>query len=274
MPLVLTPLSDGPAAPRAIDLGGIVPDRVAGLGLADVAALPVVADGRPCRVGDLFAVTGDTSDAAIDCRGNFAHVHFVAAGMQSGVVRVTGHVGRHAGEGMSGGRLEVGGAAGDWLAAQIAGGQVIVAGDAGHNVAAALPGSPLGGRGGMVLVGGSAGDLAAARLRRGVVAVAGDCGAGAAFEMRAGTLAVAGRLGPHPGLGMRRGSVLALTDRPAPGATFRRGTAWRPTFLPLLLQWLGQCGFGPADAALAVPAWRQWHGDALAGGRGELLHPA
>jgi formylmethanofuran dehydrogenase subunit C len=92
--------------------------------------------------------------------------------------------------------------------------------------------------------------------------------------MRAGTLAVAGRLGPHPGLGMRRGSVLALTDRPAPGATFRRGTAWRPTFLPLLLQWLGQCGFGPADAALAVPAWRQWHGDALAGGRGELLHPA
>jgi len=137
MPLVLTPLSDGPAAPRAIDLGGIVPDRVAGLGLADVAALPVVADGRPCRVGDLFAVTGDTSDAAIDCRGDFARVHFVAAGMQSGVVRVTGHVGRHAGEGMSGGRLEVGGAAGDWLAAQIAGGQVIVAGDAGHNVAAA-----------------------------------------------------------------------------------------------------------------------------------------
>jgi len=274
MPLVLAPRLHGLAAPRAIDLGGIVPDRVAGLGLAEVAALPVVADGRPCRIGDLFDVAGDTADATIECRGDFARVHFVAAGMQSGAMRVTGHVGRHAGEGMSGGRLEVGGDAGDWLAAQISGGHVFVKGDAGHNVAAALPGAPLGGRGGMVIVGGSTGDLAAARLRRGVVAVAGDCGAGAGFEMRAGTLAVAGRLGPHPGLGMRRGSVLCLTDRPAPAATFRRGTTWRPTYLPLLFHWLRESGFRPADAALAVPAWRQWHGDGLTGGRGELLHPA
>lgn len=274
MPLVLAPLPHGPAAPRSIDLGGFVPDRIAGMSLADVASLAITADGRPSRVGDLFSVTGNTSDATIECRGDFARVHFVAAGMQAGTVRVHGHVGRHAGEGMVGGLLEVSGDAGDWLAAQIAGGHVVVAGNAGHNVAAALPGEPLGGRGGVVLVGGSAGDLAAARLRRGVVAVAGDCGAGAAFEMRAGTLAVGGRLGPQPGLGMRRGSVLCLTDRPAPAATFRRGSTWRPTFIPLLLQWLRTCGFGPADAALAVPAWRQWHGDALAGGRGELLHPS
>jgi len=274
MPLVLTPLPPGPAAAKSIDLGGVVPERVSGLGLSDVASLPVAADGRPSRLGDLFAVSGDTTDPTIECRGDFTRVHFVAAGMRSGVMRVSGSVGRHAGEGMSGGRLEVGGDAGDWLAAQITGGQVVVAGNAGHNVAAALPGERFGGRGGVVMVGGSAGDLAAARLRRGVVAVAGGCGAGAAFEMRAGTLAVAGRLGPQPGLGMRRGSLLCLTDRPPPTATFRRGAAWRPTFLPLLLQWLRQSGFGPADAALAVPTWRQWHGDALTGGRGELLHPA
>lgn len=274
MPLVLEPLPHGPAAPRSIDLGGLVPDRIAGMGLADVASLAITADGRPSRVGDLFAITGDTADATIECQGDFARVHYVGAGMQAGTVRVHGSVGRHAGEGMAGGRLEVSGNAGDWLAAQIAGGLVVVAGNAGHNVAAALPGEPLGGRGGLVLVGGSAGDLTAARLRRGVVAVAGDCGAGAAFEMRAGTLAVGGRLSAQPGLGMRRGSVLCLSHRPAPVATFRRGAAWRPTFVPLLLQWLRQCGFGPANAALAVPAWRQWHGDVLAGGRGELLHPA
>ncbi len=274
MPLVLTPLSHGPAAPLSVDLRGIVPERVAGLGPTDVAMLPVAADGRPCPLGDLFAVTGDTTDATIECRGDFARVHFVAAGIGSGVMRVTGHVGRHAGQGMSGGRLEVQGDAGDWLAAHIEGGHVVVAGNAGHNLAAALPGAPFGGRGGVVLVGGSAGDLAAARLRRGVVAVAGNCGAGAAFEMRAGTLVVTGHLGTQPGLGMRRGSLLALTSHPHLPTTFRRGTTWRPTFLPLFFRWLRESGFGPAEAALAVPAWRQWHGDALTGGRGELLHPA
>ena len=53
MPLVLAPHPDGPAAPRAIDLGGIVPDRVAGLGLAvqqwrrEHAAAPQAAAAEP-----------------------------------------------------------------------------------------------------------------------------------------------------------------------------------------------------------------------------------
>jgi formylmethanofuran dehydrogenase subunit C len=274
MPLVLTPLPLGDAGPLAVDLAGIVPERVAGLRPRDVAALAIRADGRRCEVGEVFAVAGDAADAIIECRGDFGRVHRVAAGMRSGVVRVAGHVGRHAAEGLAGGRLEVQGDAGDWLAAEITGGDVAVAGDAGHNVAAALPGSRVGGTGGLVVVGGCVGDLAAARLRRGVVAVAGGCGAGGGFEMHAGTLVVGGRVGSHPGLGMRRGSVLALTDRPAPPATFRSGRAWRPAFLPLLFGWLGRAGFGPAAAAAAVASWRQWHGDSLAGGRGELLHPA
>lgn len=277
MPLVLTPLPLGDGGPLAIDLVGIVPERVAGLSLADVAALTIAADGGFCEVGDVFAVSGATLDSTIDCHGDFSRVHSVAAGMQSGRMRVAGHVGRHAAAGLRGGRLEVGGDAGDWLAAEIVGGDVMVAGAAGHNVAGALPGSASGGRGGRgghVLIGGSVGDLAAARLRRGVVAVAGDCGVGAAFEMRAGTLLVGGRVGPQAGLGMRRGSVVSLADRPVPPVTFRGGSAWRPAFLPLLLRWLDAAGFRPAGAALAVGKWRQWHGDVLAGGKGELLHPA
>lgn len=274
MPLVITPLPLGDSAPRAIDLAGILPERVVGLALADVAALAITADESRCRIGDLFSVSGDTIDATIDCHGDFSRVHFVAAGMRSGRMRVAGPVGRHAAAGLAGGRLEVQGDAGDWLAAEIAGGDVLVSGDAGHNVAGALPGSVSGGRGGHVLIGGSVGDLAASRLRRGVVAVAGGCGAGAALEMRAGTLVVGGRVGSHPGLGMRRGSVVALADRPVPPATFRGGSSWRPAFLPLLLRWLDRAGFRPAAAASAVDSWRQWHGDTLAGGRGELLHPA
>ncbi len=274
LPLVLNPLPFGDAGPLSVDLAGILPERVRGLRPAEVAALAILADGRRCEVGDLFAVAGDATDAVIECRGDFSRVHRVAAGMRSGTVRVAGNVGRHAGEALAGGRLEVRGNAGDWLAAEIAGGEVMVAGDAGHNVAGGLPGSSLGGTGGLVVVGGSVGKLAASRLRRGVVAVAGDCGAGGGFEMHAGTLVIGGRIGGQPGLGMRRGSVVALTDRPLPPATFRAGRAWRPAFLPLLFQWLARAGFGPAAAAGAVAAWRQWHGDALAGGRGELLHPA
>lgn len=274
MPLILAPLSPGGRPPMSIDLDGIVPERVAGLAASDVALLPITADELPCQLGQLFDVSGNASDGVLECRGDFSRVHRVAAGMGSGLIRIVGDVGRHAGEGMRGGRLEVAGSAGDWLAAEIAGGEVVVAGDAGHNVAAALPGSPMGGTGGLVIVGGSAGDLAAARLRRGVVAVAGGCGAGAGFEMRAGSLVVAGPLGSHPGLGIRRGSVISLADRPVPPATFHRGVVWRPAFLPLLFRWLSSQGFAPAAAALRVASWRQWHGDSLAGGRGELLHPA
>ncbi|RLS42289.1 MAG: hypothetical protein DWH83_06990 [Planctomycetota bacterium] len=103
----------------------------------------------------------------------------------------------------------------------------------------------------------------------------GDCGPAPAFELRAGTVVIGGAVGCQPGLGMRRGSVIALTARPAPPASFRRGAAWRPAFIPLLLKRLADAGFGPSmAAAVTVTAWRQWHGDTLAGGRGELLHPA
>jgi len=271
MTLILTPRAG--AAPLAIDLAGVVPARLATLAAADIARLPVQADGRGCELGELFTVEGAATDLVMECRGDFRRVHHVAAGMQAGVVRIKGNVGRHAGAGMGGGRLEIDGDAGDWLACELTGGDVFVAGGAGDNVAGALPGSQVGMRGGRVVVAGRAGSLLAARLRRGVVAVGGDCGAAAGFEMRAGSVVVGGSLGPQPGLGMRRGSVIALTDRPRPPATFRRGSTWRPPFLHLLLRSLAAAGFAPA-AAVSPATWRQWHGDPLAGGRGELLHPA
>jgi hypothetical protein len=41
-----------------------------------------------------------------------------------------------------------------------------------------------------------------------------------------------------------------------------------------LMQAMGAVGKDLHERLASVPAWRQWHGDALAGGRGELLHPA
>jgi formylmethanofuran dehydrogenase subunit C len=273
MPLVLTPATD-PAAggPLAIDLTGISPDRLAGLPLDDVRRLPIRADERPCLIGDLFAVSGSAADGVLECQGDFSRVHQLAAGLAGGTVSVAGSVGRHAGAGMTGGRLEVTGDAGDWLAVEMAGGEVFVAGSAGDSVGAALPGSDHGLRGGTVIVAGDVGRLAGMRMRRGLVAVGGDCGAGAAFELRAGTVLVAGRVGPEAGLAMRRGSLVALADRPAIPATFHQGRAWVPPFIHLLLKSLAGAGFRPSGPLPA--AFRQWHGDILCGGRGEILHPA
>ena len=241
MPLILTPRSVA-TAPLAIDLAGIVPRRVAPLTLAEIARLPVRADGLRRDLGEVFSATGDPADLVIECRGDFSRVHRVAAGMTSGVMRLAGSVGRHAGEAMGGGRLEITGDAGDWLACELTGGDVFVAGDAGDNVAAALPGSTAGMRGGRVIVAGHVGHLLASRLRRGVVAVGGRCGEAAGLEMLAGTVVIGGELGRQPGLGMKRGSLIALTDRPRPPATFRPGTAWRPPFLQLLLRSLATAG--------------------------------
>ncbi len=272
MPLVLVPRR-APADALTIELDGIVPDRVAPLAARDVARLTITVDGRPRALGEFFDVTGDAGDGSIECRGDFSRVHRVGAGMASGRLVVDGSVGRHAGERMAGGRLVVGGDAGDWLAAEMTGGSVRVAGSAGDNAAAALPGSEAGLRGGVVIVAGDVGHLAGCRMRRGLVAIGGSCGTAAGFEMRAGLLVLAGGIGPQPGLGMRRGTLLALTQSPIPPATFARGTSWAPPLVPLLLRRLGRAGFAPATA-VADGTWRQWHGDLLTGGRGEMFHPA
>ena len=278
MPLILDRsaghLATSGDGPLAIDFSGITPDRLVGRSAAEIARLRILADERPCAVGDVCQVRGTADDGRIECLGDFTRVHWLAADMQWGEMVVAGSAGRHAGEGMTGGRLSIGGDAGDWLAVELAGGTVHVAGHAGDNTAGALPGSQHGVRGGVVLVEGTVGSLAGARMQRGIVAIGGDCGAAAAFELRAGTVFVVGTVGPQAGLGMRRGSLLAASSQPPIPPLFRRGALWLPTFLPLLAAGLRRAGFRALQSlgdAFSQP-WQQWHGDPLAGGRGEIFH--
>jgi formylmethanofuran dehydrogenase subunit C len=281
MPLTLTPRFESASipvragTPLAVDLEGVVPDRVRSLACGEVARLTIHADGAPAPLGDLFDVAGDAADGCIECRGDFSRVHRIGAGMATGHIAVNGAAGRHAAAGMTGGTLAINGRAGDWLASEMSGGEVFVSGDAGDNAAGALPGSSVGMRGGLVVIGGSAGCLAGARMRRGILAIHADCGPAAAFEMRAGTVVVGGRVGDRPALGMRRGSLVALSAIPEPPPGFVRGAPWQPGFLPLLLRRLGRAGFQttlePGNSRRWRQwRWRQWHGDALAGGRGEV----
>jgi len=272
MPLLLTPATDAAdGGPLSVDLTGVLPAILATLAPDAVRREGIRADEKPCQLGELFHVAGSAADGILECRGDFTRVHCLGARMTSGTIRVRGSVGRHAGEAMTGGRLEIEGDAGDWLAAEMAGGRIRVTGRAGDNVGGSLPGSEHGLRGGLVTVAGDVGSLAGVRMRRGLLAIGGGCGEAAGFEMRSGLVIVGGRSGPHPGLGMRRGSLVFLLDRPRVPATFRRGAAWNPPYLPVLFRRLARARF---PLARNPPArWRQWHGDPLDGGRGEILHP-
>lgn len=270
MPLVLRPL-DG--STPSIDCSGITPDRLADDPPAAVARRVADAGGGPVALGDVFDVSGSAADGGLEFAGDMRRCWGVGAGMAAGRIVVRGGVGRGAAAGMCGGRLEIEGSAGDWLAAAMQGGTVHVLGDAGDDLAAALPGAAAGLTGGTVIVEGAAGCRTGSRMRRGVVAVGGACGAGAGLELRAGTILVGGALGADAGVGMRRGSIVALGPAPLPGPTFLPGSTWRPSMLGLLLRHLATAGFrgagGAADACRGPVG--QWHGDVLAGGRGELL---
>lgn len=273
MPLVLSPQAAA-HGPLSIDLDGIVPDRLTNLPAADIARLTVTADGRRTCVGELFRIEGDAADGVIECRGDFSRIHRVGAAMRTGAIVVAGPVGRHAGAGLAGGSLTVQGDAGDWLAAGMTGGTVLVTGRAGDNAAAALPGDRHGMRGGVVVIRGDCGCLAGARMRRGLLGIGGSCGEAAAFELRAGTVVVGGAVGRGSGMGMCRGSLIAVSSRPPIPATFAKGSAWSPAFLPLLGERLARAGLPLADRGRLGGPWQQWHGDLLAGGRGEIFHPA
>lgn len=271
MPLQLTAREDVIGRDcLGVDLSGIVPDRLRDTPAAEAARRPIRADGRACELGDAFTVSGCCDDGRIEVRGDTTRVHHLAAGMQSGEVHVDGDVGRHAAQQMEGGRLTILGSAADWLACGMQGGVVHVLGSAGDNTAAALPRHERGVNGGTVLIEGSAGRLAGARMRRGLLAIGGDCGEAAGYELWAGTILVAGRLSPRAGAGMRRGSVIALGPPPAIWPTFSRGSVWQPPILPMLLNWTARQGW-QSPAVTATGPWQHWHGDLLAGSRGELF---
>lgn len=282
MPLELSlrdPSATGSAAWGSISVAGLLPERLGKASSTEIEQLPISCDGRPARLADCFIVTGSAADGGLHCRGDFSRVHHLGARLSHGEILVSGDIGRHAGESMTGGRLVVSGNAGDWLACGMAGGSVQIGGHAGDNAAAALPGERQGMTGGSVTVSGSVGRLAGSRMRRGLLAVGGTCGEATGFEMLAGTVLVAGRPGRLAGLGMRRGSVILLGAAESEPLSawlppnFRRGAVWSPAFLPLLAQQLATAGFTAATARDWRGPWQQWHGDALCGGRGEILVP-
>jgi formylmethanofuran dehydrogenase subunit C len=196
------------AAPgQRLDLSPLTPERLAGLDVAAIEALPLQTGRHPVSVGDVFRVhAGDASRIVIE--GGSDRFDQVAEAMKSGVLEVEGDAGQQAGRLMAGGALTIRGNAGGRAASGMLGGRVEIHGDAGGFLGGPLSGERTGMRGGIVLVRGKAGPRAADRLRRGLVIIEGDAGEHAGSGMVAGTLVVCGLAGPLPGILMRRGTIV------------------------------------------------------------------
>jgi formylmethanofuran dehydrogenase subunit C len=253
-----------------VDCSPLVPDRLAGLSAADIAAIELTSGNARLRAGELFEIGhGDAGDMLIE--GDCAKLDCIGAGMGGGRLRVVGDAGDYLGVSMRGGRIELAGSAGSHCACAMSGGTVDVEGSVGDFLGGALPGELQGMRGGLVRVGGGAGERAGDRMRRGMLVIEGDAGDFCASRMAAGTLAVLGRVGADPGFGMVRGTLLVRELRGGLLPTFNDCGIHELGFLSLLLHsWKdlpGAYGRLPPDAIRV----RRHVGDLANGGKGEIL---
>ncbi len=257
------------SSPIPLEVEGVVPEKLAGLSLAEVARLPVFHGNRKEELGVWFDVAGDASDGVIRFVGDTATVKYIGAGMTGGRIEVERGAGMHAGAALTGGSLTIHGDAGDWLGAEMKGGTIAVFGNAGSRVGAAYRGSRRGMTGGEIHVRGSAGDEVGLLMRRGLIAVGGACGEFAGASIIAGSVFAFGPLGGRAGAGMKRGTVFAGGGVGELPPSFRETCGYTPTFLPIYLRYVAQAGVIPVGrTAIRVRCWR---GDLLHGGTGEVL---
>lgn len=253
-----------------VEADALSPDRLAGLGQAEVAALPLLVGRRHRCVGDLFAVEGDGAPDIL-LEGDLGHVKRIGQGMTQGRIEIHGNVGMHLGCDMRGGEIHVHGDVGAWAAARMAGGTIWIHGNAGAMLGAPYSGEARGMRGGIVVVEGNAGSRAGERMRRGLIVVGGDTGELAGARMIAGTIVVLGRLGGRPGAGMKRGTIVALgglQDGLLP--TFDYACTYQPVFLRPYLRRLQAMGL-PITQEHIDALYRRIAGDANTIGKGEIL---
>ena len=256
--------------PQRLDLSGLTPERLAGLGTAEIARLPIHVGNRPVPLGELFVLDGRpgmtlTIVPAAD------NLDGLGSAMRDGELRVEGNAGDRAATGLAGGRVVIAGNAGDAAGSGMQGGRLSIAGDTGMRLGGPSVGATQGMSGGVILVQGNAGARAGERLRRGTMVIAGDCGDDAGANMIAGTLAIIGSAGSMVGSGMRRGTIV-LTRPPASlPVTFADNGVQDLTFMTLLLREIATLtDSGPW--ALGRPA-RRLLGDIADGGMGEILLP-
>jgi formylmethanofuran dehydrogenase subunit C len=253
-----------------VEVEGVTPEAVRDKPLADIERLPIFHGNAQVPLAEFFALSGDAADGRMEWEGDLTGVHWIGAGMSSGLMHVVGNAGRHVGSEMSGGEICVDGDVGDWVGGEMHGGLIHVRGSSGHLVGAAYRGSARGLSGGTILVHGSVGNEIGHSMRRGLLAV-GSAGDLAGFNMLAGSILVFGSSGIRHGAGMRRGTIAFLgEERPPVLPSFRYACRYRPEIMTLVLRHVQSLGF-PVSEEVAAARFDLFNGDLIEGGRGELL---
>jgi formylmethanofuran dehydrogenase subunit C len=254
---------------QRLDLSPLVPHRLTGKSLADIASLVISTTRETVTVGDVFKIKGPVSDEIL-IEGGSARFDGVGQGLQNGVLHIDGDVGQNAGRLMSGGALTVNGDTGPYAGSGMSGGRFEIAGDTGDFLGGPREGEIHGMSGGLLIVRGSAGARAADRLRRGTVIVEGDAGDYPASRIQAGTLVVLGASGINPGYLMRRGT-LVLAQASALTPTFIDSGHLDSTFLTLFARLMKP--ESRLSAKLLSSPLRRVMGDMAVLGKGEILLP-
>lgn len=255
-----------------LEADALRPDNTLGRSLEEILALPLLYGNETVPAGDFLDGQVSEAEGEGEClvlQGDFSRVKRLGQGMTGGELIIDGPAGFHTGAEMAGGSIEVRGDAGDWLGAQMTGGRITVRGNAGHWACGAYRGNTLGMKGGQVFIHGNAGRMVSTKMRGGLVVIQGDCLESPAYEMKAGTLVIGGQSGRHIATGMVRGSVILLNDHKLL-PVFYYNCRYQPSFWPLLQKSIAEQGIG-LGLDYADGAFRRFTGDALAGGKGEIL---
>ena len=268
MPVVLTKQVE---TNIPIEVQGLIPDQLNGMSAKEIARLPISQGRQQLELGEFFKVTGSISDATIVWDGNLKTVNWIGAGMAAGRIQIETDAGRHVGGQMSGGEIIAKASVSDFLGAEMSGGLIHVAKNAGNLVGGNYPGSKFGMNRGSIFIGGDVANGAGQSMRRGTIVIGGDTGELTGWNMLAGTILVFGSCEPNVGAGMIRGTiVLAGGHEKKLLPTFSRGGVYRVQVLSILAKWLMQQGFD-CDSAVLNSTFRQFNGDLIQGGRGEIL---
>jgi formylmethanofuran dehydrogenase subunit C len=269
MALVLTQQAET-AIP--IEVPGITPDQLKESSTTQIAKLPIWHGRNKLDLAELFQISGSMDDSlTMVWEGNLRPVHRIGLGMSDGKMIVEADAGRHVGSQMSGGEITIKGNASDYLGVEMTGGRIRVSGNAGDLVGGHYPGSKIGMNRGTILIAGDVGKGAGQSMRRGTIAIGGTAGELAGWNIRAGTILVFGKCGAHVGTGMIRGTIVLAGGQEQPLLpTFRTGGCYPVPILKLLQTWLTEQKFH-GDLSVLQSAYRQFDGDLLAGGRGEVF---
>lgn len=255
---------------QRLDVSCLVPEKLTGLSVKDIASLPLYSGREKVSVGDVFSIkAGDASELVFaDAHERLDHI---GAGMANGSIVVQGNAGAYVGLGMRGGRLDVAGSVDAYAASGMRAGLIRIGGNAGDFLGGPRSGEMKGMQGGAVLVGGNVGARAGDRMRRGTLIIAGDVGDYAGSRMIAGTVAVLGSVGDYAGFNMTRGTLLLAQAPQRMLSTFNDCGEHSLNFLTLLRRAWSSLPAPFARFRQMPLRMQRWMGDVGTGGKGEIL---